>query len=148
MIGLADQKMNVFCVDFGLAKRYRHPLSLEHIPRKDGKSLTGTPRYASISNHLGIEQTRRDDIEAIGYVLIYFLKGSLPWQGLKAKNAQKKYQLILEKKQQVSVSQLCQGCPLPFAEFVVRCLTCISIFMLSAHLCCFGHCSSVVANCP
>jgi hypothetical protein len=80
--------------------------------------LTGTPRYASINNHLGIEQSRRDDLESIGYVLIYFLKGSLPWQGLKAKNAQKKYRLILEKKQQVSIAQLCQGCPSQFAEFL------------------------------
>ncbi len=67
---------------------------------------------------MGIEQSRRDDLESIGYVLIYFLKGSLPWQGLKAKNAQKKYRLILEKKQQVSIAQLCQGCPSQFAEFL------------------------------
>jgi len=91
---------------------------LQHIPHRDGRSLTGTPRYASINNHLGIEQSRRDDLESIGYVLIYFLKGSLPWQGLKAKNAQKKYRLILEKKQQVSIAQLCQGCPSQFAEFL------------------------------
>lgn len=74
----------------------------------------------SINNHLGIEQSRRDDLESIGYVLIYFLKGSLPWQGLKAKNPQKKYRMILEKKQQVSIAQLCQGCPSQFAEFLVR----------------------------
>jgi hypothetical protein len=80
----------------------------------------GTPRYASINNHLGIEQSRRDDLESIGYVLIYFLKGTLPWQGLKAKNAQKKYRMILEKKQQVSIAQLCQGCPSQFAEFLVQ----------------------------
>jgi hypothetical protein len=67
---------------------------------------------------LGIEQSRRDDLESIGYVLVYFLKGVLPWQGLKAKNAQKKYQLILQKKQQVSVSTLCAGCPAQFAEFL------------------------------
>ena len=81
--------------------------------------LLGTPRYASINNHLGVEQSRRDDLESVGYILIYFLKGSLPWQGLKAKNAQKKYRLILEKKQQVSIAQLCQGCPSQFAEFLV-----------------------------
>mmetsp|Transcript_24778 Transcript_24778/g.34044 ORF Transcript_24778/g.34044 Transcript_24778/m.34044 type:complete len:748 (+) Transcript_24778:221-2464(+) len=119
VIGLGDQGANVFCVDFGLSKRYRHPKNLQHIPHRDGRSLTGTPRYASINNHLGIEQSRRDDLESIGYVLIYFLKaGTLPWQGLKAKNAQKKYRLILEKKQQVSIAQLCQGCPSQFAEFL------------------------------
>lgn len=118
VIGVGDQGANVFCVDFGLSKRYRHPKNLQHIPHRDGRSLTGTPRYASINNHLGIEQSRRDDLESIGYVLIYFLKGSLPWQGLKAKNAQKKYRMILEKKQSVSIAQLCQGCPSQFAEFL------------------------------
>jgi serine/threonine protein kinase len=118
VIGLADQGNIVYCVDFGLSKRYRHPKNLQHIPHRDGRSLTGTPRYASINNHLGIEQSRRDDLESIGYVLVYFLKGTLPWQGLKAKNAQKKYRLILEKKQQVSIAQLCQGCPSQFAEFL------------------------------
>jgi hypothetical protein len=118
VIGVGDQGANVYCVDFGLSKRYRHPKNLQHIPHRDGRSLTGTPRYASINNHLGIEQSRRDDLESIGYVLIYFLKGSLPWQGLKAKNAQKKYRMILEKKQSVSIAQLCQGCPSQFAEFL------------------------------
>lgn len=117
-IGLGDSASSVFCVDFGLSKRYRHPKTLQHIPHRDGRSLTGTPRYASINNHLGIEQSRRDDLESVGYVLIYFLKGSLPWQGLKAKNAQKKYRMILEKKQQISIAQLCQGCPSQFAEFL------------------------------
>lgn len=119
VIGIGEQGHDiVYCVDFGLSKRYRHPKTLQHIPHRDGRSLTGTPRYASINNHLGIEQSRRDDLESIGYVLVYFLKGILPWQGLKAKNAQKKYQLILQKKQQVSVSALCAGCPSQFAEFL------------------------------
>ena len=91
---------------------------MQHIPHRDGRSLTGTPRYASINNHLGVEQSRRDDLESIGYVLVYFIKGTLPWQGLKAKNPQKKYRMILEKKQQVSIAQLCQGLPSQFAEFL------------------------------
>ena len=118
VIGLGDAGATVYCVDFGLSKRYRHPKNLQHIPHRDGRSLTGTPRYASINNHLGVEQSRRDDLESVGYVLIYFLKGSLPWQGLKAKNAQKKYRMILDKKQGVSIAQLCQGCPSQFAEFL------------------------------
>jgi hypothetical protein len=120
VIGTGEHANVVFCVDFGLSKRYRHPKTLQHIPHRDGRSLTGTPRYASINNHLGIEQSRRDDLESIAYVLIYFLKGTLPWQGLKAKNAQKKYRLILEKKQQVSIAQLSAGCPSQFGEFLVR----------------------------
>eukprot|EP00968_Pinguiococcus_pyrenoidosus_P005159 scaffold334_cov241-Pinguiococcus_pyrenoidosus.AAC.22 len=118
--GSAEQGL-VYCIDFGLSKRYRHPRTLQHIPHRDGRSLTGTPRYASVNNHLGIEQSRRDDLESIGYVLVYFLKGGLPWQGLKARNAQKKYRMILEKKQAVSVQQLCDGLPSQFADYLAYC---------------------------
>eukprot|EP00613_Pedinella_sp_CCMP2098_P017785 CAMPEP_0171769618 /NCGR_PEP_ID=MMETSP0991-20121206/53047_1 /TAXON_ID=483369 /ORGANISM="non described non described, Strain CCMP2098" /LENGTH=452 /DNA_ID=CAMNT_0012374683 /DNA_START=96 /DNA_END=1450 /DNA_ORIENTATION=+ len=110
-----------YCIDFGLSKRYRNPHTLAHIPHRVGKSLTGTPRYASINNHLGIEQARRDDLEAIGYVLIYFLKGRLPWQGLKARNASRKYKMIMEKKQSTSINTLCAGCPKEFAEYLSYC---------------------------
>ena len=110
-----------YCIDFGLSKRFRNPHTLQHIPHRVGKSLTGTPRYASISNHLGIEQSRRDDLEAVGYVLVYFAKGRLPWQGLKAKSAHKKYKLILDKKQEISIAQLCHGCPAQFAEYLSYC---------------------------
>lgn len=111
----------VYCIDFGLSKRYRHPRTLQHIPQREGRSLTGTPRYASINNHLGVEQSRRDDLESIGYVLVYFLKGGLPWQGLKAKSATKKYKLIMEKKQSITIPALCQGCPSQFAEYLAYC---------------------------
>jgi serine/threonine protein kinase len=110
-----------YCIDFGLSKRFRNPHTLAHIPHRVGKSLTGTPRYASINNHLGIEQARRDDLEAIGYVLIYFLKGRLPWQGLKARNASRKYKMIMEKKQSTSINTLCAGCPKEFSEYLSYC---------------------------
>lgn len=117
----SDTSETVFCIDFGLSKRYRNPHTLAHIPHRVGKSLTGTPRYASINNHLGIEQARRDDLEAIGYVLIYFLKGRLPWQGLKARNASRKYKMIMEKKQSTSIASLCAGCPAAFSEYLSFC---------------------------
>lgn len=125
VLGLADQAV-VFCIDFGLSKRYRHPHTLQHIPYREGRSLTGTPRYASVANHRGIETSRRDDLESIGYILVYFLLGKLPWQGLKLPpnvngTASQKHQLILDKKQLTALPDLCRGCPREFQEYLQYC---------------------------
>lgn len=111
LMGGGKKKHWVYAIDFGLAKRFRDPKTGLHIPYKDGKSLTGTARYASINTHLGIEQARRDDVEAFILVLIYFLRGELPWQGLKAKNVKEKYQKIKEKKINTKLEDLCEGMP-------------------------------------
>ena len=81
-------------------------------------SLKGTPRYASIRNHLGHEQSRRDDIESIGYMLIYFAKGRLPWQSIEASSKDKKYKEILAVKERTSTSELCRDLPKAFEDFI------------------------------
>jgi len=78
IVGSEHTKDTVYVIDFGLAKCYKNSEG-EHIPYKDGKNLTGTARYASIATHKGVEQSIRDDLETIGHVLLYFLKGTLPW---------------------------------------------------------------------
>ena len=82
------------------------------------KNLTGTARYASINALNGLTQSRRDDLEAVGYVLMYFLKGKLPWQGLRLKNKEDRYHKIMEIKRDTSPSQLCHGFPKEFKKYV------------------------------
>jgi serine/threonine protein kinase len=86
MSGSGDDRKIVYVIDFGLAKRYRDLKTGQHIPIKGGKSLVGTARYASIASHEGYEQCRRDDLESLGYLLLYFLIGKLPWQGVQIHN--------------------------------------------------------------
>jgi len=118
LMGLGKKANQVHIIDFGLAKKYRDPKTHQHIPYRENKNLTGTARYASINTHLGIEQSRRDDLESIGYVLMYFNRGSLPWQGLKAANKKQKYEKISEKKMSTPVELLCKGFPSEFASYL------------------------------
>ena len=88
---------DIYMIDFGLAKVYRSHEG-DHIYYAQGKGMTGTARFASVATHRGVEQSRRDDMESIGYMLVYFLRGSLPWQGLEALTEQEKYEAICTKK--------------------------------------------------
>ena len=121
LMGLGKRANQVNIIDFGLAKKYRDPKSHQHIPYRENKNLTGTARYASINTHLGIEQSRRDDLESLGYVLMYFLRGSLPWQGLKAATKKQKYEKISEKKMSTPIEVLCKGFPPEFVTYFQLC---------------------------
>lgn len=120
LMGLGRKGNQVHVIDFGLAKRYRG-LRTGHIPYCENKCLTGTARYASINAHLGREQSRRDDLEALGYVLIYFSRGSLPWQSLAGQTRREKYERIMEKKMTTPLEVLCKHVPPEFVNYMNYC---------------------------
>jgi serine/threonine protein kinase len=121
LMGLGKKGNLVYIIDFGLAKKYKDARSCMHIPYRDNKNLTGTARYASINTHLGIEQSRRDDLESLGFVLMYFNLGTLPWQGLKAANKRQKYERISEKKLNTPIEVLCKDFPPEFPTYLNYC---------------------------
>ncbi|CAI0390112.1 unnamed protein product [Linum tenue] len=121
LMGLGRKANQVYIIDFGLAKRYRDAVSNRHIPYRR------SPTSNSLSLHVCscicwcTEQSRRDDLESLGYVLLYFLRGSLPWQGLKAATKKQKYDKICEKKLSTPIEVLCKSHPVEFASYMHYC---------------------------
>ena len=118
LLGIDNNSHLLYAVDFGLSQRYRDPNTYSHVSFKEARPLVGTARYMSINNHLGIEASRRDDLESLGYMLVYFLNGSLPWQGIDSPNKQEKYERIKEKKMKTQIESYCRSSPPEFAIFL------------------------------
>ena len=112
---------NLYLLDFGLAKKYRSSRTLEQKPMQKNKKLTGTARYASINALRGYDQSRRDDLESVGYVLAYLLRGNLPWQGIIVKTKEEKYAKILYKKQYITPEELLNGYPTELVTYIKYC---------------------------
>lgn len=113
LLGCGRQGNQVFIIDFGLAKEYVDPETRRHIPFRERRSFTGTARYASRNQHCGIEHSRRDDIESLSYVLMYFLRGNLPWQGHSGQHSYMHNNVKMD----TSVEQLCEGFPASLQSF-------------------------------
>lgn len=119
MWGVGRKVHHLYIIDFGLSVFYwdrRH-----HVSDRRSKSLTGTARYASINAHGGHTQSRRDDLEAVGHMLLYFLRGSLPWSGLKAARASEKFRKIHQTKETFPPQELCKGFPKEFEVYLSYC---------------------------
>ena len=118
VIGRKEKRKYIYILDFGLSKKYRSSKTLAHYKMVKKNNLTGTARYASINALNGFTQSRRDDLEAVGYVLMYFLRGKLPWQGIPVQNKEMRYKKIMEKKMSTSPEELCEGFPNQFTEYI------------------------------
>ena len=118
LIGKENTEKTIYLIDFGLAKRYRDEYTQIHIPLKENRNLTGTARYASCNAHNGLEQSRRDDMESIAYVILYFFRKKLPWQGLKCKDKNEKHAKIKELKMSITPEKLFEGIPKEFADYL------------------------------
>ena len=114
MTGRGTNEKKIYIIDFGLAKKFYSVSKGQHIKFITGKHLIGTARYCGRNAHRGFEQGRRDDIESIGYVLMYFLLGQLPWQGLKVKKNEDQFEKIAQKKYTTSFEELTAGQPEEF----------------------------------
>lgn len=116
----AARRATLFLIDFGLCKRVLEAHTGRHIPFRSGKNLTGTPRYASLRAHSGCEQSRRDDLESLGYVLVFLALGSLPWQGIARPPGckDKSYRAIADVKRGTDLEQLCAHLPRAFAATI------------------------------
>ncbi|GAU17490.1 hypothetical protein TSUD_340330, partial [Trifolium subterraneum] len=121
LMGRGRKENQVYIIDYGLSKKFKDLHTHRHIPYRENKNLIGTIRYSSFNTHLGIEQSRRDDLESLGHVLMYFLRGSLPWQGLKGDTKQQKFDKIAKKKMETSIEVLCESYPSEFASYFHYC---------------------------
>jgi serine/threonine protein kinase len=111
VIGLKPKERTIYLIDFGLSKQYIDPKTKNHIQYKDNRPILGTVRYISLNAHKGIELSRRDDLEGLGYVVCYFIMGQLPWQGVKGKSDKERTQKIFEKKKETVPNELCKYFP-------------------------------------
>ena len=118
LVGRANNHQQIYMIDFGVSAQYIDPRSKEHVVYSSNNGLVGTAHYVSISTHLGDQQSRRDDLESIAYVLIRFLKGQLPWQSVKVKSIDERNEKITQMKVQTTSEILCQGLPREFKLFV------------------------------
>lgn len=119
VMGLKNKRTEVYLIDFGLANFYRNQFTKEHIEFKNYRGgFVGTSRYTSINSMLGAETSRRDDLESLAYLLLYFLRGNLPWQGILAESVKEKNKQVFIKKRSTPTSELCANLPKEFEIFL------------------------------
>ena len=123
VIGRKDPEI-IYLIDFGIAHKYKSSRTGKHIKFKNIKKLFGNENYISINGSKGFEQSRRDDLESLGYMLIHLAKNSLPWINpniSKIKNREQKFEEILKLKISTIPERLCSGLPIEFIKYIKYC---------------------------
>ncbi len=118
VIGRKPNERIIYMIDFGLSRHYINEKNKSHISLKNERGALGTLRYISINCHEGLEVSRRDDLESLFYIIIYFFTGTLPWIGIKAKNKEEKYKKVYQKKKECVPDFICQDLPEEFKMFI------------------------------
>ncbi|WPH03592.1 Hypothetical protein R9X50_00647400 [Acrodontium crateriforme] len=99
----------IYISDFSLAREPRD--NVPDLPPESRARLMGTARFASTRGHFGQEQSAWDDLESLGYMMIYFLAGRLPWQGIDADDVNEHDRLVFLRKQSMTPAKMCSGFP-------------------------------------
>lgn len=120
VIGKGDNKNKIYVIDFGLYIKYMDPKTGLHIPYREGCRFAGVLNFASINGHLGIQLSRRDDIESFGYMLVYFLKGGLPWKNIRAPTFRDRALKIKDFKLNTTLDNICSGTPEEIKEIILK----------------------------
>ena len=115
LIGLKNEGL-IYLIDFGLSKKYKSGRG-KHVKFSISKHITGTPRFCSVNAMRGVEQSRRDDLESLSYMIIYFFKGFLPWQGLKLVSKYQRFDAIARMKKYIKIESLCENLPEEIVSF-------------------------------
>jgi serine/threonine protein kinase len=117
LFGKKDPEV-LYLIDFGLCKKYKSSKTGKHILPKNLGKFTGTSRYASVYSMAGNEQSRRDDIESIGYMIIFLMKKKLPWQGIRGNSYKECYHKLYIMKKNIEPEELCKGLPKEMIDYM------------------------------
>ena len=122
LFGKKDPKL-IYLIDFGIAKKYRSSRTGKHIKFQMNQKVSGSLRYMSINSNDFYEQSRRDDLESLGYMLIYLIKKTLPWMYVEYLNIKKMEKYIKVKNLKLSTlpEELCSGFPKEFCDYIKYC---------------------------
>lgn len=117
-VGVDTKKSILHLIDYGTSATYIDSLTKQHQIRQPSTKIVGTARYSSLNNHYGYKQSRRDDLESLGYTIIYWLLGRLPWQGIDEKDFRVKWKKVRRVKRNITPDELCKGLPIQFKMYM------------------------------